>query len=63
MLKIEYNKENSNFCHEYAIYFILWSEKKYISFVDSPLLKYAFFASLDEINGIFTKNIWISSMY
>ena len=24
-----------------------------ISFVASPLMKYAFFASLDEINGIF----------
>ena len=25
----------------------------YISFVVSPLMKYAFFVSLDEINGIF----------
>ena len=25
----------------------------YISFVASPLMKYVFFASLDEINGIF----------
>ena len=35
----------------------------YISFVASPLMKYAFFASLDEINGIFIPKIWIYSMY
>ena len=34
----------------------------YISFVASPLMKYAFFASLDEINGIFIPKLWISSM-
>ena len=31
-------------------YFISRSEKTYISFVASPLMKYAFFASLDKIN-------------
>ena len=36
---------------------------KNISFVASPLMKYAFFASLDEINGIFIPKIWISSIY
>ena len=44
-LKIVYNKKKN----EYSIYFISWSEKMYISFVASPLMKYAFFASLDEI--------------
>ena len=34
-----------------------------ISFVASPLMKYAFFASLNEINGIFIPKIWISSIY
>ena len=34
-----------------------------ISFVASPLMKYAFFASLDEINGIFIPKIWISSIH
>ena len=48
---------------EYAIYFIEWSEKMNISFVSKPLMKYAFFASLDEINGIFIPKIWISSMF
>ena len=57
-LKIAYyEKENSNICHEYAIYFILWSEKKYISLVALPLMKYAFFASLDDINIIHSKNL------
>ena len=53
----------SYFCHEYAIYFISWREKTYISFIASPLMKYAFFASLDEINSIFIPKIWISSIY
>ena len=35
----------------------------YISFVASPLMKNAFFASLDEINGIFIPKILISSIY
>ena len=35
----------------------------FFSFVPSPLMKYAFFASLDEINGIFIPKIGISSMY
>ena len=35
----------------------------YISFVALPLMKYAFFASLDETNGIFILKIWISSTY
>ena len=26
-------------------------------------MKYAFFTSLDEINGIFIPKIWISSLY
>ena len=30
------------------------SEKRYISFVALPLMKYAFLASLDEINGIYS---------
>ena len=29
----------------------------YISFVALPLMKYVFFASLDEINGIFIPKI------
>ena len=33
-----------------------------ISFVASPLMKYAFSASLDEINGIFIPKILIPSM-
>ena len=63
LLKLYLLKENSNFCHEYAIHFISCSEKMYISFVASPLMKYAFFASLDEINGIFILKIRISSIY
>ena len=63
-LKIIYiKKENLNCCHKYAIYFISWSEKRYISFVVLPLMKYAFFTSLDEINDIFIPKIRISSIY
>ena len=49
--------------NEYAIYFISWSEKMFISFVASPLMKYSFFASLNEIKGIFIPKLWISSLY
>ena len=38
-------KKTHIFFNEYAIYFILWSEKMYISIVALPLMKYAFFAS------------------
>ena len=55
--------KNSNFWNEYAIYFISKSEKMYISFVALPHLKYAFFPSLDKINGIFIPKVWISSIY
>ena len=62
LLKIVHNKKKIQiFCHEYAIYFISWSEKMNISFVASPLVKCTFFTSLDEINGIFILKIWISS--
>ena len=62
-LKLYIIKRKFNFWNDYAIYFISWSEKMNISFVASPLMKYAFFASLDEINGIFIPKIWISSIY
>ena len=56
-LKLYIIKRKFNFCHEYAIYFISCSEKMFISFVASPLMKYAFFASLDEINAYSFQNL------
>ena len=53
-LKLFIVRRNLFFCHDYAIYFIMCSEKRYISFVALPLMKYAFLASLDEINGIYS---------
>ena len=56
-LKIVYNKKKIQFLSWFAIYFILWSEKRYISFVASSLMNYVFLTSLDEINGIFIQKI------
>ena len=60
-LKIVHNKKKIQFfvmnIDISTIYFISCSEKMYISFVASPLMKYAFFASLDEINDIFIPKI------
>ena len=52
MLKIIYNKKKSNFCHEYAISCEV-RKSIFHSWLPKPLLKYAFFASLYEINGIY----------
>ena len=40
---IRVNRGYSNICREYDFYFISWSEKIYISFVPSALMKYTFF--------------------
>ena len=52
-LKLYIIKRKFKFLSWICHYFISWSEK----------MKYACFASLDEINGIFIPKIWISSMY
>ena len=56
-IKLYMIRRKSNFLNEYAIYIITWREQMYISFMASPLMKYAFFASLDEINDMFIQKI------
>ena len=51
-LKLYIVKRKLIFCHEYAIYFISLNDENYISFVVLPTMKYAFSASLYEINSI-----------
>ena len=52
-LKSVYEKKKTQFLSRVCS----WSGKMYISFLASPLMKYAFLTSLDEINGIFIPKI------
>ena len=62
-LKLYIIKRKFKFLEWICHLFHLVKRKMYISFVASPLMKYGFFPSLDEINGIFIPKIWISSMH
>ena len=61
-LKIVYNKKNIQIL-VINMPFISSQRKKYFSFLPLLLMKYAFFASLDEKNGIFKTKKRISSIY
>ena len=61
--KLKWRHKFDFVCHEYDFYFISWSEKIYISFAASLLMKYIFFTSLDKIKVKFVTKIWIASIY